>query len=347
MNSKKRSQNFHTTRLLLIATHNCNYKCKYCFIQQDGLTMNEDILLRSINLLLKSSSNYVQLQYFGGEPLLLPFSLLKKSVRYFREKGEKLGKKTDVIITTNGSLIDEEKVKFFKEENIIIELSLDGDRESQRINRPQKDKTIDSYEMTIRGLPILLKYGIDTRASMVVSPFTVDKLVHNFKHLVLNLKFSKLFLMTACGYLWPKDKLLSLKKELISLAPFIIYLIKEKKFTFLNLTEWLDPLRMNTEVSVDADGTIYPACISYLIFNQKVKEKLILGNIFQENINIDTLEKDRLRNTKAMEIIFSENKIFRNLASNIEAGKIMANFVRALRKKIEKEIYGKQNKTRN
>lgn len=323
-----------STKLLFLVTHGCCLRCEYCFVQQDNRKyMSREILLKSVDLLMSSSANHLLLQFFGGEPLMTPFKLLKETINYANKKANREGKSLDIIITTNGVLLNKEKVDFFKKNNVIIEISLDGDEIAQNINRPQQPGFPNSYSLIVKNLPLIFKEKIDCRASMVVTPETVDSLVNNFQHLV-GLGFKKIFIMTACGVFWSNKKLLILKKKLDKLETICFELIIKKQIQFLNLKDWMPPFRMNTEISVDFDGNIYSACISFLIHDEKTKEKFILGKIDEVKKTMDFFEKKRLSNSEAMQVIFKENNIIDNLPNNIKAGEIMSNFVQSLSQKL-------------
>lgn len=328
-----------STRLLLLVTHGCCLKCKYCFVPQDSRKhMTRDTLLRSIDFLMSSSARNIQLHYFGGEPLMVPFPLLKESIRRAKKLAAKKGKKLDILITTNGVLLTKERIEFLKKAGAILEISIDGDAKAQNFNRPQKTGFPNSYHLILRNLPLIFESGIDCRASMVVAPETVGKLLKNFEHLV-GLGFKNIFIMMACGVNWPVKARKELAKNLKALeARYLEMLWNGRMVNLLNLTEWLSPFRMNTELSVDFDGSIYSACISYLVHDEKRKKKFVLGHIGQRNETMDEFERRRLSNERAMEVIYRENGVFKYLDSNIETGKIMVAFVGSLKKKIARGL---------
>ncbi|RJO64365.1 MAG: radical SAM protein [Candidatus Omnitrophota bacterium] len=318
---------FRTTRLLLLLTHDCCLKCKYCFVSQSSKRyMSEHVLLKSVDFLMTSSADVLQLHFFGGEPLMLPFKILKKGIMYANKVANAKKRKLTPILTTNGVLLNEEKVRFFKENNVLLELSLDGGPGAQRLNRPQKNGLPDSYSLIVRNLPIIFKYNTDCQVSMVVSPMTVGRIVDNFSHLV-NLGFRNIFIMIACGVKWSNNDRIVLARNLIKLRSLYLKLRLKNDIRLQNLTEWFPPFRMNTEISVDFDGNIYSACISYLIQNYERKRKFILGNINEIKESMDAFEKKRLTNEEAMEIIFRENNVTKYLNNTILAGQLMSNFV--------------------
>jgi len=68
----------------------------------------------------------IAISFFGGEPLL-SFELIKHCVSYI--EAEYYGNKIDYSITTNGTLLDDNSIKFFAEKGFQILISLDGPKE--------------------------------------------------------------------------------------------------------------------------------------------------------------------------------------------------------------------------
>ncbi len=322
-------------RLVLLVTHSCCLKCRYCFVQQEPGQMSLETIKDCIDFLFTSKKDSLQLHYFGGEPFMIPFDCLKKSIEYAVKKSKETGKKLRILITTNGICADKRRLEFLKKysDYVTIELSLDGDKKSQNLNRPQHDSK-NSYELMVSNFANILNSGIRNNISMVISPYTVDRLKNNLKHLI-SLGFKNIFMMTACGIKWSNFKLEVLEKNLAAIEDFCICKIKEGRLNLLNRTEWMSPFRMNTQIIVDIDGKIYPACISYLIHDKKTKEKYALGNVKEAGKKgIDYYEERRMLNNDALNVIFRENNILGNLESNFKAGNIMAAFVRRLNSKL-------------
>ena len=66
-------------RLVLLITHNCQLRCKYCRVRKFPASMSETTLFKAIDLLFTFNRRDLELQFFGGEPLL-EFDLIKKGV---------------------------------------------------------------------------------------------------------------------------------------------------------------------------------------------------------------------------------------------------------------------------
>ena len=57
-------------RLILLVTHACQLRCAYCRVRKYGATMTPDVAEAGVRWLMSSLRRDVELQFFGGEPLL-------------------------------------------------------------------------------------------------------------------------------------------------------------------------------------------------------------------------------------------------------------------------------------
>lgn len=289
---------------------------------------------RAVDFLLGSRQNSLMLQFFGGEPLMLPRDLFIRCVDYAIHGAQKAGKSIKVIITTNGVRLDQ-FVDYLKSRRqyIRVELSLDGDKKAHNTNRPQAGGNLDSYSLLIRNIPSLLRADIDVLLSMVISPLTVSSLEHNFKHLY-RLGLRQMFLMISCGIDWPAKKREALRKGLSALEESIFKLVVSRKLIFVNLKDWLPPVRMNTELIIDTDGSIYPACISYLLPRKSDRLKYRLGHLNRLKGDIDYYETRRMTNEKALYVAYKANRILHRFKNNMAAGMVMYEFVTRLNNRL-------------
>lgn len=121
--------------MCLHISHDCNLRCKYCFASTGDFGKGRKLMdfetgKRAIDFLLERSANrkFLELDFFGGEPLM-NFEVVKQIVNYARSKEEEYGKKFRFTITTNGMLMDDDKVDFINKEMYNVVLSIDGRKE--------------------------------------------------------------------------------------------------------------------------------------------------------------------------------------------------------------------------
>ncbi len=107
--------------MCLHVAHDCNLKCDYCFASQGNFKgtrsmMSLEVGKKSLEFLVKNSGKRrnLEVDFFGGEPLM-NFELVKDLVAYGRELEKEYNKNFRFTITTNGVLLDENKIDFINE----------------------------------------------------------------------------------------------------------------------------------------------------------------------------------------------------------------------------------------
>ncbi len=143
--------------LCLNIAHDCNLRCKYCFAGQGGygqwrMLMSFDVARRAVDFLIAHSGprQHCELDFFGGEPLM-NWHVIQQTVSYIRQQEKKHNKIIKLSLTTNGMLLDEEKVRYLTENHIALILSLDGRREMHDRMRPDVNGN-GTYDRILKNL---------------------------------------------------------------------------------------------------------------------------------------------------------------------------------------------------
>lgn len=121
--------------MCLNISHDCNLRCEYCFAAKGDFgkgrcLMPVEVGKKAIDFLIENSGTRrnLELDFFGGEPLM-NFDAVKQVVEYARSIEKKYNKNFRFTITTNGLLLDDEKIEFINREMSNCVLSLDGRKE--------------------------------------------------------------------------------------------------------------------------------------------------------------------------------------------------------------------------
>lgn len=121
--------------LCLHVSHDCNLRCEYCFASEGDYNsgrklMNRDVALKAVDYLIANSAgrHNIEIDFFGGEPLM-NFDVVKDVVAYGRQMEETTGKHFYFTITTNGTLLDKERIDFINENMDNVVISIDGRKE--------------------------------------------------------------------------------------------------------------------------------------------------------------------------------------------------------------------------
>ena len=148
--------------LCLNISHDCNMRCKYCFASTGDFgtgrkLMSYEIGKAAIDFLLERSPNRPNLDvdFFGGEPLM-NFEVVKQVVEYARSKEKEYGKNFRFTITTNGLLLNDEKIDYINENMDNVVLSIDGRKEVNDNMRPLPNGK-GSYDIIIKNFKKLVE----------------------------------------------------------------------------------------------------------------------------------------------------------------------------------------------
>lgn len=167
--------------LCLNVAHDCNLKCKYCFAKQGDFGGKAELMpfevgKKAIDFLVTNSGNRrnLDVDFFGGEPLM-NWEVVKELVKYGREIEKPAGKNMRFTITTNGVLLDDEKIDFINEHMHNVVLSLDGRKEiNDNMRLTINDK--GSYDLIVPKFQKLVSQRPKDKYYYVRGTFTRDNL---------------------------------------------------------------------------------------------------------------------------------------------------------------------------
>ncbi|MDR9827454.1 anaerobic sulfatase maturase [Vibrio sp. FNV 38] len=154
----------------------CNIDCKYCFyLEKEQLyperkknwKMSEQTLEVYIRQHIEAQkTNEVQFAWQGGEPTMLGIDFYKKVVELCEiYKGDKL---IHHAFQTNGLVLDDEWCQFFKENNFLVGISIDGPEHLHDYYRKTRSNK-GTYRKVIVAIELLKKYQIEFNTLTVVS----------------------------------------------------------------------------------------------------------------------------------------------------------------------------------
>ena len=148
--------------MCLHIAHDCNLRCKYCFASTGDFGTGRKLMpfsvgKQAIDFLLEKSvgRENLELDFFGGEPLM-NWDVVKQIVEYARSKEEEYGKKFRFTITTNGMLLDDEKIDYINKEMSNVVLSIDGRKEVNDRMRVKVDGT-GCYDRIVKNYKKLVE----------------------------------------------------------------------------------------------------------------------------------------------------------------------------------------------
>ncbi len=230
-------------------TNKCNLKCSYCYerhLNTEYGHLSDEIKVKIADY-INRQGNAGTVYLFGGEPLLY-----KDTVKYYCENL----KAKRFVITTNGTLLDEEFIKWCADKNVIINMSHDGIKCTER--------GVDTALLDAK-LKILMKYQPETLVQLVYTEQTLPELYNNIMYLK-NLGVKKVS-AAMDAFLIPDDPdsfgdiLREQWRKIAEIPDLFVYELAVKKKTIKSNTSSTCEI-CKKKVFINWDGNFYP-CIQF------------------------------------------------------------------------------------
>lgn len=154
----------------------CNMDCSYCYyLEKSNLyrgaspKMGDDILERYIAEYIDCQpGSDVFFTWHGGETLLRGIDFFRKAMKYQQRYAK--GRRIANSIQTNGLLINEEWCRFFKDNDFLVGISLDGPEHVH--NRYRLDKSgRGTFSRVMKGVELLQRFDVDFNTLSVITDY--------------------------------------------------------------------------------------------------------------------------------------------------------------------------------
>jgi uncharacterized protein len=158
----------------------CNLACDYCFFLDkkdlypgSRLRMTDEVLEQYMRQLIDSHrTDHVAVSWQGGEPTLMGLDFFRKSIE-LEQQYARPGMTFMNTLQTNGTLLDDDWCDFFKENNFLIGISLDGPRELHDVYRKDKGGK-PTFDKVMSGVRLLQKHKVDFNVLTTVNRANAD-----------------------------------------------------------------------------------------------------------------------------------------------------------------------------
>lgn len=284
--------------MYLILSSGCNLGCKYCFIENNEHNnfCESNMSLEVLDVAVKKYIEYIKTEkiekplilFYGGEPTL-NFEAIKETIRIVKESNVYV----DYSIVTNGTLLSEQNIKFFVDNNIEIGISIDGPKNINDFNRVFRNSAESVYDTVCNNIDLLKKHNARFGLSMTISDYFLEHQKEIFewvKKMGVNNIFYNLFHFTyneskniwekyyngACEFLINSHKVLSIYNIHDGRINRKIESLGEKKFKFGDCAA----IGAN-QITVKPNGDV---CVCHAHLKT---DEFVLGNIV--NMDMETV----------------------------------------------------------
>lgn len=162
--------------VLLHVTNECNLRCVYCNVEAGTLGPRNIMSLSTLDQLLRtlfseSMKKAISVVFHGGEPLLTGLRWLEDAVTLMHTRAAEAGKRLELSIQTNGTIIDDEVAQFFHANGVSVGISLDGPIDLNDVLR-------GGYNQVRGGMEALSRQGVPFGVICIVSVPIAEKIDH-------------------------------------------------------------------------------------------------------------------------------------------------------------------------
>lgn len=278
------------TTYFLFPTNECNLRCTYCYATKTPKKMTPQVLDQLKRFLTESedlrlgTNRNIAIQFFGGEPTM-EWEILENFVMEFSDLVmRRYGKGVRWGMTSNGTLLNEERLKFMQLYGFKLLLSLDGRKETHNVHRKKRDGS-GSFEDI--PLDLIIKYYPECE----IRPTITTQTVGNWLDDLLWFHSKGLYnVATEVAYEdnWDEDSLIQARQLFLGLAELYVRMKKEgKKFWMKFIDDVRNSLPFQEQkgfvcgvargsLGIDSEGLLY-SCQRFAAMGDRT---INLGNVF-------------------------------------------------------------------
>ncbi len=180
----------HMNIMLKPAGSKCNLDCTYCFfLHKENLLhsakkqqISDETLEQFVEQYIgQQETDLISFYWQGGEPTLMGLDFYKKVVR-LQKKHCPTGVKIDNLFQTNGIVFNDKWCHFFKENDFLIGLSIDGPQQLHNLYRKNKAGN-GSYIQVKRAAQLLHKHKVEFTTLTTVNNVTAKQPLEVYRFL--------------------------------------------------------------------------------------------------------------------------------------------------------------------
>ncbi|MCQ2167875.1 MAG: anaerobic sulfatase maturase [Bacteroidales bacterium] len=152
----------------------CNLNCRYCYyLEKAGLyrgrepLMSDELLDTYVRQYLEANeTGEVTFCWHGGEPLLSGIDFFRKALKLQRKYAD--GRKVFNTLQTNGTKVDENWCCFFRDNEFLVGISIDGPRDIHDGYRKSKSGN-STFDSVLRAISLFKRFGVEFNTLSVVN----------------------------------------------------------------------------------------------------------------------------------------------------------------------------------
>ena len=326
LRSRRDYLSYFTSLHMIVLTLRCNCMCSYCHASSKGgiddksYDMDEMTARNTVDMIFKSPSKSIKIEFQGGEPTL-NFDILEAIVLYAEEINKKHNKELSFVVCTNLLELSDNQLNFLFEHKVDISTSCDGSKLLHDFCRKSLVSE-SSYDTFIKNLNrCKLVYGDDGPAALLtVTKNNLNKLNEVVDH-YKELGFNNIFIRALNPYGYAVDN----KKELD-------YSVEEFVLAYKKALAYIIDMNLKGEFFVESYATILlqriltPFATGFVDL-QSPTGAGILGSIYYYNGDVYPADEGRMLAATGDRTFYMGN-VNKNTYKEIFDGKLIHRIVK-------------------
>lgn len=167
----------------------CNLDCEYCYFLSKEMLYPGSRFRMAYETLESYIKQYIEAQrvpevtfaWQGGEPTLIGLEFFKTAVE-LQQKHKRLGMRITNTLQTNGTKLNNDWCEFFREQEFLIGISLDGPKKLHDAYRIDKGGQ-GSFGRVMQGLSLLKQHGVEFNVLTTVHAANADHPLETYRFL--------------------------------------------------------------------------------------------------------------------------------------------------------------------
>lgn len=165
---REKNQLYYPHKVNFDITYKCNLSCRHCYYYSNNFKQkrSKDPSLSKVKKIIdKIDEAHIKIIHFlGGEPFMRKD--IFEIIEYARKKGLK------VVVNTNGTLLNEEKLSKLRDLDCSLNISIDGGcAKTHELIRGK-----GNFERIIKNIKLAVRYGINVQLNSVINRLNFKEL---------------------------------------------------------------------------------------------------------------------------------------------------------------------------
>ncbi|MDO5140750.1 MAG: anaerobic sulfatase maturase [Eubacteriales bacterium] len=173
---KREIEEMALSLLIKPASGACNMRCRYCFYADEAEhrskasmgMMTAETMEQILRRVYETDCGICSVAFQGGEPTLAGLDFFKSFTQLALTLPNPHRVRLQISMQTNGLLIDEEWARWFKENHVLVGISLDGPKALHDRYRVDAEEQ-GTFGRVINGIELLRRFGVDFNILSVIT----------------------------------------------------------------------------------------------------------------------------------------------------------------------------------